>query len=153
MSACRVRPRRAASRTAAHLTIHARSSIPVPRPTTVATSTSHRTAMSVDAGVVLPMPMSPAISRSAPASTSWSAIAIPARTACSASATVIAGPTAMSPELRRTLKSLTPGRSDRSASTDMSTTRTLAPVSRASTFTAAPPATKLRTICAVTSGG
>ena len=68
------RPRRAESRTAAVLRIHARSSMPVPRPTTEATSVAVRIAISVAAAVVLPMPMSPGIRRSAPASISSSAI-------------------------------------------------------------------------------
>ena len=59
--------------------------MPVPRPTTDATSVAVRTAMSVAAGVVLPMPMSPGISRSTPASISSSAMARPASNACAAS--------------------------------------------------------------------
>ena len=57
----------------------------------------------------------------------------------------------MRPDPRRTLWRATSG--GVSASTDMSTTRTVAPRVRASTFTAAEPARMLATICPVTSGG
>ena len=77
--------------------------IPVPRPTTATGSVSVSAAINVVAGVVLPMPMSPAISRSAPASTSSSAIRRPASIAATTSSAVSASSTAMLPLQRRTL--------------------------------------------------
>ncbi len=107
MSWVTARPRRAESRTAAHLTIQVASSIPVPRPTTDATSLPVRTAVSAAAAVVLPIPMSPGMSRSTPASISWSAMARPASKAWAASSLLSAGPTLRSSEERRTLNAVT----------------------------------------------
>jgi hypothetical protein len=59
----------------------------------------------------------------------------------------------MLPLPRRTLCAPIDGDSGSAASTAMSTTRTLAPAASASTLMAAPPASKLATICAVTSAG
>ena len=61
------------------------SSMPVPRPTTATGSVPVSAAIKVVAAVVFPIPMSPAISRSAPASTSSSAIRRPASIAACAS--------------------------------------------------------------------
>ncbi len=145
------RARRSASRIAAVLRIHAWSSIPVPRPTTATGSDPVSDAISTAAGVVLPMPMSPATSTSAPASTSSSAMARPATIASSHCSRVSASSRSIDPEDRRTLCWLTAA--GVSASTAMSTTRTVAPATCASTFTAAPPVRKLATICPVTSLG
>ena len=68
------------------------SSIPV-RPTTTTGSSWASSPTRIAAGVVFLMPMSPAISRSTPESTSSSVMARPAATACRASASVIASVT------------------------------------------------------------
>ena len=62
------------------------------------------------AGVVLPMPMSPTISRSAPAAISSAAMAAPAASARSVSAGVSASSRSMAPEDRRILYAPTVGR-------------------------------------------
>src|SRR5262249_59355407 len=67
---------------------------------------------------------------------------------------VIAGWTAMLPVPGRTLRRTRPGVSvPMGVATPTSTTMTSAPVCRARTLIAAPPAQKLATICAVTSCG
>ena len=113
--------------------------------------------MRVAAGVVLPIPMSPATSTSAPASAASSASRCPSASAAVASATVIASSRSMDPLPRRMRSAQTagsmPSRYDGSASTLTSTMRTVAPTCLASTLAAAPPVTKFATICAVTSGG
>ena len=60
------RVRNRASRTAAVLRAQPASSIPVPKPTTATGSAFVSAATKTAAAVVFPMPMSPAISRSAP---------------------------------------------------------------------------------------
>ena len=95
------RPRRIASRTAAVLRIHVASSMPVPRPTTRAGSTSASSPTSAAAGVVFPIPMSPAISRSAPSSISSSATAAPSRRAATHSSRVMASSRSIDPLPRR----------------------------------------------------
>ena len=72
------RVRNRASRTAAVLRAQPASSIPVPKPTTATGSAFVSAATKTAAAVVFPIPMSPAISRSAPASTSSSAMRRPA---------------------------------------------------------------------------
>jgi len=100
--------------------------------------------------VVFPMPMSPAMSRSAPLSTSSSAMARPAAMAASTSSWVNASSRSIRPLERRTLCRVTcagrPADAVSGVSTARSTTRTVAPATDASTFTAAPPARKLATI-------
>ena len=110
-------------------------------------------AIKVVAGVVFPIPISPAMSRSAPESTSSSAIRRPASIAAETSSPVSASSTAMLPLPRRTLCTPMDCDNGSSASTAMSATRTVAPAVSASTLIAAPPASKLATICAVTSAG
>ena len=119
-----------------------------------ATSESVSSATSVAAGVVLPIPMSPAISRSAPASTSSSAIG-------HARAQRLLGLLARHRRPDRDVAAAPPhlvvadagqvGQVgvDRHVDHAHARARPAGP----STLTAAPPATKLRTICAVTSGG
>ena len=145
------RARRIASRIAAVFRIQPASSIPVPRPTATTGSVSVTVAISTVAGVVFPMPMSPAISKSAPESTSSSAIARPAASAATTSSWLSASSRSIDPDDRRTL--CPAARGSVSASTATSTTRTPALATRASAFTAAPPARKFATICAVTSLG
>ena len=152
------RPRRIASRTAAVLRIHVMSSMPVPRPTTFAGSTSASSPTRAAAGVVFPIPMSPAISRSAPASTSSSAIRAPSRRAATHSSRVMASSRSIDPLPRRIRCVVTSSGTGnplagQSTSTLTSTTRTVTPWLRARTVAAAPPVTKLATIWAVTSGG
>ncbi len=98
-SAVRPRARYNASRTAATFRDQPASSIPVPRPTTTTGSAPVSAAINAVAAVVFPIPISPAISRSAPASTSSSAIRRPASTAACASSAVSASSTAMLPLL------------------------------------------------------
>ena len=147
------RARCSASRMAAVLRAHPASSTPVPRPTTATGSDAVSAAINVVAAVVFPIPMSPAINRSAPASISSSAIARPAATAATASSALSASSTAMLPLPRRTLWAPIAFDHGSSESTATSTTRTDAPATSASALIAAPPASKLATICAVTSGG
>ena len=125
----------------------------MPRPTAATGSVPVINATKVVAEVVFPIPMSPAINRSAPASTSSSAICLPASTAARTSSAVSGSSTARLRLLLRTLCAPIAGVSGSSQSTAMSTTRTPAPATPASTLTAAPPASKFATICAVTSGG
>ena len=73
--------------------------------------------------------------------------------ASTTSSGVSASSTAMLPLDRRTLCAPIEGDSGSSVSTAMSATRTPAPANAASTFTAAPPASKFATIAAVTSAG
>ena len=127
--------------------------MPDPRPTTATGSLPVSAATSTDAGVLLPIPRSPGMSRSAPPSTSASAIVIPARTAALTSASLSASSTSMEPELRRTLNSPIERVAGASESTAMSTTRTLAPAAAASTLIAAPPVSIVPSSCAVTSAG
>ena len=138
---------------AAVLRAHPASSTPVPRPITATGSESVSAAIKVVAGVVFPMPMSPAIRMSAPESTSSSAIRRPASSAAATSSSVSASSTAILPLLRRTLCAPIDGESGSEASTATSMTRTVAPATSARTLIAAPPASKLATIWAVTSAG
>ena len=134
----RPRARKRASRTAAVLRAHPASSTPVPRPISTTGSVPVSAAINVVAAVVFPMPMSPAMRRSAPASASSSATCIPRSSAAAASPALSASCTAMLPL---------------GLPTDMSTTRTVAPASAASTLMPAPPDSIAATICAVTSAG
>ena len=152
-SASTGRARRSASRTAVALRIQPWSSIPEPRPTTATGSLPVSAAISTDAGVLLATPRSPGISRSAPPSTSASAIRTPAATAARASASVSASSRSIEPEPRRTLNSPIERIAEASVSTAMSTTRTLAPAAAARTLIAAAPVSMLPTSCAVTSAG
>lgn len=93
------------------------------------------------------------MSRSAPPSTSASAIVIPARTAALTSAALSASSTSIEPEPRRTLNSPIERVAGASASTAMSTTRTLAPAAAASTLITAPPVSIVPSSCEVTSAG
>ena len=148
------RPRYSASRTAAVLRAQPASSMPVPRPTTATGSVSVSAAIKVVAAVVFPMPMSPAISRSAPASTSSSAIRRPASTAALRlvgrqrvlDGDVAAGPSHLvrADRRRRAARRRRPRCRPRALSRRPDS---------ASTLIAAPPASKLATICAVTSAG
>ncbi len=135
------RARRNASRIAAHLRIHARSSIArPPRPVTTDASVPHSAATSTPAAVVPPTLTSPSTTRSVPESASSSATAIPARNAASASSGVSASSTSIRPLPRRTRWRTTSSGSDAgSQSRDMSTTRTGTPSRRASTETGRPP--------------
>ena len=152
-SSRRSRDRYSASRTAAVLRDHAASSIPVPRPTAATGSVPISAAIRVVAAVVFPMPISPTIRRSAPASTSSSAIRRPASIAAIASSRSRASSVAMLPLERRTLCVVVASPGDWSRSTAISTTRTVAPAASARVLIAAPPASILATIWAVTSGG
>ena len=106
------------------------------------------------AAVVLPMPMSPVAIRSAPASAASAARLMPASRQLRACSRDIAGPRLMSPVPR-------PARTERrsgwsgnsSAAMPASATIWRTPSMRDMTLTAAPPARKLRTICAVTACG
>lgn len=73
-----------------------------PRPVTTEASVPHSAAISVDAAVVPPTLRSPSTTRSVPESASSSAIAIPSRTARSASSAVIASSMSIRPLPRRT---------------------------------------------------
>ena len=110
---------------------------------------------SVAATVVLPMPMSPGTSRSAPASISSSATAPPAR---QRGLDLLGGQRVLAVDRpgRRGVPCAAPppaGTPARSSSTPRSSTRTRAPCARASTVTAAPPRRNSRTISAVTCRG
>ena len=110
--------------------------------------------MTAAAAVVLPMPISPVTRARAPPSTSRAATSAPTSSACRHSSTDIAGSTVLSAVPARTRRRRTPARSSGSGvATPTSTTSTVAPIWRARTFTAAPPAAKLATIWAVTSRG
>ncbi|OAA28320.1 hypothetical protein UG55_1006295 [Frankia sp. EI5c] len=154
------RARRIASRIAATLSIQRWSSMPVPRPTTSTGSRSSSAPTTAAAAVVFPMPISPGTIRSVPASISSSAISRPTANARSTSAGVSASTWSIRPLARRTryrsgaaVPSTPPGAVGTGVSTETSTTRTDAPTWRASALTAAPPAAKFATICAVTSAG
>ena len=140
-----------ASRMAEVLRIHPSSSIPVPRPTSSTGSRPVTRQASTVAGVVLPIPRSPAMSRSAPASISSSAIRRPAATAARTSSSLSASSRSIAPEDRRILWSSSPPGT--SADIARSATRTPAPACLARTDTAAPPVTMLPAICSVTACG
>jgi hypothetical protein len=110
--------------------------MPVPLPTTATGSELVSAAIKVVAAVVFPIPMSPAINRSAPESTSSSAIWRPASIAAATSSPLSASSTAMLPLPRRTLCAPIDADSGSAASTAMSTTRTLAPAASARTLIA-----------------
>lgn len=105
------------------------------------------------AAEVLPMPISPN-SSALPGSAASSRA--PWRSACSACERVIAGATLASAvpcSQPSTLATCSPCWGAKSWATPQSTTVSARPCWRASTDTAAPPAMKFSTICAVTSGG
>ena len=131
--------------------IQTRSSMPEPRPITLTGSESVRAATSTAATVLEATPSSPGMSRSAPASTSSSAIAMPLRNAVSASARVSASSWSIRPLPRRTL--YVRSSSGVVASTERSSSRLLAPTVRASELTAEPPDWASWNIQAVASGG
>src|SRR5579875_873643 len=139
--------------TTATLRASVASSMPVPRPVTSAAGRPVRAATRAAAGVVLPMPMSPVNRHCAPSAARSAATWAPTSSALRASPSDMAGSRAMLPVPRRTFACRRPGAAGRSPATPTSTTRTRAPTWRARTFTAAPPAQKLATICAVTSAG
>ena len=108
------------------------SSMPVPRPVTSLAGTPSPAAISAAAGVVLPMPMSPPISRSAPSAISSSATAMPAAMAARVSSGVSASSRWIAPDERlilnrRTCVRTSLGSSASSLSTPMSSTRSCAP--------------------------
>ncbi len=123
------RARRSASRIAAHLRIHVRSSMgSPPRPVTTDASVPHRAATSTAATVVPPTLTSPRITRSVPESASSSAIRIPSRRAASASSRVSASSMSIRPLPRRTRwRTTSSGSSPGSQSRPASTIRTVAP--------------------------
>jgi hypothetical protein len=69
--------------------------IPVPRPVTRATGRPVSAAMTAEAAVVLPMPISPVAMMSRPESSSSSTSSMPTPSAARHSSRVIAGPCAM----------------------------------------------------------
>ena len=148
------RARNSASRTAAVLRAQPASSMPVPRPTTATGSVSVSAATSAVAGG--------GVSDAHVAGDQQVGAGVdllvgdPAAGLDRGDASrrpVSASSTAMLPLPRRTLCAPIAADSGSSTSTAMSATRTVAPARSASTLIAAPPASMLATICAVTSGG
>ena len=127
--------------------------MPVPRPVTRAGGVPVNQAIRAADAVVLPIPMSPVTSRSAPSSISVFATSAPTSSAALASLTDIAGPWAKSSVPGRTLRSSNTGFDVSGEATPTSITTRRAPCWRARTLIAAPPAQKFATICAVTSCG
>ena len=132
--------------------------MPVPRPAVSLPGMPAMAERQAAAAVVLPMPISPAPSRSTPSAAAWRATSTPTRTADSASSRLIAASTAMLPVPGRTFRSRNLADSvsrheDMSPATPTSTTTNSTPWCRANTLTAAPPARKLNTICTVTALG
>ena len=105
------------------------------------------------AAVVLPMPISPVASRSAPASIASSANPAPVSIARIACSRLIAGPPAMFAVPGPIGHATRAGERPSGPATPKSATTTRAPAWRARTFTAAPPRAKFSTICAVTTWG
>src|SRR5664280_1055025 len=127
--------------------------MPVPRPVAAAGSAPVNAAISAAEAVVLAIPMSPATRHRTPLAIRSRATSVPASTAATASARVIAGAVDRSAVPRRTLRSIKPGNAGSSVATPTSTTTTRAPTWAAKAFTPAPPARKFATICPVTSCG
>ena len=146
-----------ARRTASALRRQPSPSTPVPRPVTVSGAAPVIAAVIALAAVVLPMPMSPVATRSAPASIASITSRAPCSIAASACSRVMAGPRVMfavpAPSGQRTRAPPIPGGPPIALATPKSATTTRAPHSRASTLTAAPPRRKFSTICAVTDWG
>ena len=146
-----------ARRTASTLRRQPSSSTPVPRPVTSSAAAPVMAAVIALAAVVLPMPMSPVATRSAPPSIASMTRRAPASIAASACARLMAGPRVMfavpAPSGQRTSAPPISDRPPIGLATPKSATTTRAPQSRASTLTAAPPRRKFSTICAVTDGG
>src|SRR5659263_641743 len=127
--------------------------MPVPRPVAATGSAPVNAAISAAEAVVLAIPMSPATRHRTPLATRSRATSVPASTAATASARVIAGAVDRSAVPRRTLRSIKPGSAGSSVATPTSTTTTRAPTWAAKAFTPAPPARKFATISPVTSCG
>ena len=90
------------------------SSSPAPRPVTAATGWAHSTAVSAAQGVVLPMPMSPGMSRSIPSPMSWAAVSAPTAMARRAWSKLMAGSWARFLVPLATLAWISPGVSSKS---------------------------------------
>ena len=141
----------------------ASASRPVPRPVTSAGGRPVSAATSALAAVVFPMPISPTAIVSIPPAISSSTIRRPTSMAASASSRRMAGSTVMSrvpAAIRARTRRAAPGAagfaggpSPSTPTTPTSTTTSSAPAASARTLMAAPPRTKLATICAVTSLG
>ena len=129
------------------------SSTPVPRPHTAPGSAGRSAATTAAADVLFAMPISPMPTRPTPSAATRSTNSIPTATARNAWSVVIAGPCAAFAVPGPNRRLSTPGTSPRSERTPASTTSNRAPARRARTQTAAPPAAKFSTICAVTSCG
>ena len=126
---------------------------PVPRPVVSrAERPVNAAVMALDA-VVFPIPMSPVPIRSAPAPAASRASATPASTQASACSRDIAGPCVMSAVPRPTPTTRRSGCAGSGVATPASTISSRTPACCAITLTAAPPARKFSTICAVTSRG
>ena len=135
------------------LCLRCSSDIPVPRPVTFKGDLPQTTLVMALADVVLPMPMSPVPTMSAPFAISFVAIAMPSsrqRRACSID---IAGPFAMLAVPLPIESEISSWLAGSAEATPASMMTTLAPTCRASTLIAAPPLRKLCTIWAVTSCG
>ena len=135
MGAAPVPTRRLAASTAATLRARPASSTPVPRPVLASADRPSRMAVTAAAAVVLPMPISPRISRSvsSPATASR-----PAWTQARNRAGSSAGSRARSPV---------------GSPTPTSTTSRVAPTCPASTLAVATPSRRALTMAAVTSAG
>ncbi len=121
--------------------------MPVPRPVTSSAGRPVNAAISAAAGVVLPMPISPVTSSSAPAATARAATSAPTSSAARASARLIADPMDRSAVPGRTVRRSRIGESTAmGVATPTSVTSSSAPACRAKTVTAAPPAQKFATI-------
>ena len=105
------------------------------------------------AAVVLPMPISPNTNTSNPRLISSSTTATPTSKERQACSRVIAGPWSMLRVPAAILRTTSLWCGGKVAATPMSTTVRRLWVWRANTLIAAPPCTKLATICAVTSDG
>ena len=82
--------------------------MPVPRPVTWTAGSPVSAAMTAEAAVVLPMPISPVANMDAPSATASSTSSMPSAMACSASSLVMAGPWAMLAVPMRILRCRTP---------------------------------------------
>ncbi len=147
------RARNRASRTAVALAIQAASPTPEPRVVASTGSIPVTSDTSAAVGVDTPTPQTAPISRSAPPSTSASAIARPPSKQASSSSSDIASSRSMRPELDLTRCARSTGVADRSAATAMSTVRTTTPAACASGATGPAPAARSATRRAVSVGG
>ncbi|KPY96694.1 methyltransferase [Pseudomonas syringae pv. spinaceae] len=125
---------------------------PVPGPTSNGAAHSSTEQATALAAAVLPMPISPPMNSSVPTALARNTLSRPACKAARPCSTVMAGPSTKLAVPAPIRKWRTPGKSI-GDTVPRSTTSSCAESCRASTLMAAPPLTKLCSICPVTSCG